>query len=211
MSDTQWAIHGREFSNCNCAYGCPCQFNALPTHGNCRAVIGLEIDRGYHGATRLDGLRVAVILDFPAAIHLGNGAALPILDGRANPAQREALVRIVRGEDTRPGATIFNVFNAMLSRSHDPVFADIDFAVDVDRRRAHLRVSGYIESSGEPILNPITGAEHRIRIEPVGGFEFKQAEMGRGWSRITGPISFDLADSYGQFAQLHLCQDGIIH
>lgn len=211
MSDTQWAIHGREFSNCNCAYGCPCQFNALPTHGSCRAVIGLEIDRGYHGETRLDGLRVAVIVDFPAAIHLGNGTALPILDQRANPAQRAALARIVRGEDTQPGATIFNVFNAMLTRSHDPVFADIDFAVDIERRRAHLRVPGYIECTGEPILNPVTGAEHRIRIEPVGGFEFKQAEMGRGWSHVTGPISFELADSYGQFAQLHLCQDGIIH
>ncbi|MGA7790694.1 MAG: DUF1326 domain-containing protein, partial [Xanthobacteraceae bacterium] len=29
--------------NCNCAYGCPCQFNALPTHGNCEAVAGMQI------------------------------------------------------------------------------------------------------------------------------------------------------------------------
>jgi len=41
---------------------------------------------------------------------------------------------------------------------HEPVFADIDFAVDIDRRRAHLKVPGYIEQRGEPILNPITGA-----------------------------------------------------
>ena len=26
-----WEIHGLMFSNCSCAYGCPCQFNALPT------------------------------------------------------------------------------------------------------------------------------------------------------------------------------------
>ena len=32
-----WFIKGREFVHCNCAYGCPCQFNALPTHGNCQA------------------------------------------------------------------------------------------------------------------------------------------------------------------------------
>ena len=31
MSDVKWMIEAREFSNCNCAYGCPCQFNALPT------------------------------------------------------------------------------------------------------------------------------------------------------------------------------------
>jgi hypothetical protein len=37
----KWRIKGREFVNCNCSYGCPCQFNAPPTHGNCRAVGGL--------------------------------------------------------------------------------------------------------------------------------------------------------------------------
>jgi hypothetical protein len=29
--------------------GCPCQFNALPTHGYCQAVVGYEIDRGTLG------------------------------------------------------------------------------------------------------------------------------------------------------------------
>jgi hypothetical protein len=50
MTDVKWMIKAREFVNCNCAYGCPCQFNALPTHGNCEAVAGMEIDQGYHGA-----------------------------------------------------------------------------------------------------------------------------------------------------------------
>ena len=74
-----------------------------------------------------------------------------------------------------------------------------------------LKVAGYIDQRGEPIVNPVTGAEHRIRIEPVGGFEFKQAEIGRGWTKATGPIAYDLTDSYGQFCELHLCQDGIIN
>ena len=142
---------------------------------------------------------------------MGNGEALPIVDQRASEAQREALLRIMSGQDTRPGATMFQVYASMLSKMHDPVFAEIDFAVDVDRRRAHLRVPGYIEQRGEPILNPVTGAEHRIRIEPVGGFEFKKAEIGRGWTSATGPIAYELVDSYGQFAELHLCQDGIVN
>jgi hypothetical protein len=29
----EWEIHGMEFGSCNCAYGCPCQFNALPWLG----------------------------------------------------------------------------------------------------------------------------------------------------------------------------------
>jgi len=210
MSETKWAIHGREFSNCNCAYGCPCQFNAPPTHGKCWAVVGIQIDQGHHADTPLSGLRLGGIFKYPGPIHQGNGEALPIVDKRANEAQRNALLRIMSGQDTRPGATMFQVFFSMLSTVHDPVFADIDFDVDIDKRRARMKVDGYIDMRGEPILNPVTGAEHRIRIEPVGGFEFKKAEMGRGWTKASGPISYELSDSYGQFAELHLGQDGII-
>ena len=210
MTETQWAIHGREFSNCNCAYGCPCQFNALPTNGSCWATVGIQIDTGHHDSTSLDGMRLAGIFRWPGAIHEGNGEALPIVDQRANPSQRNALLRIMSGQDTRPGATMFQVFFSMLTKVYDPVFTDIDFDVDIDKRRSRLNVAGYIDQRGEPILNPATGAEHRIRIEPVGGFEFKQAEMGRGWTKTRGPISYELNDSYGQFAELHLCQDGII-
>lgn len=206
---TQWAIHGREFSSCNCSYGCPCQFNALPTHGHCWAVMGAEIESGYHGDTRLDGLRFASIFRYPGAIHLGDGEALAIVDGRASEAQRHAILRILEGEDTRPGATIFQALAATVAKRHDPVFADIDFAVDIDRRRAHLKVAGYIEQRGEPILNPVTGAEHRVRIEIEGGFEYRKAEIGRGWATTQGPIAFELSDSYGQFNALDLCQDGI--
>jgi len=81
----------------------------------------------------------------------------------------------------------------------------------MDKRRARMRVDGYIDQRGEPIVNPVTGAEHRIAIEPTGGFEFKRAEIGRGWTKTFGPIQYELSDSYGQFAELHLCQDGIIN
>jgi hypothetical protein len=211
MTETKWALHGREFANCNCSYGCPCQFNALPTHGNCWAVIGIQIDQGKHGDVDLSGLKVAGIFKYPGAIHMGNGEAVPIVDKRASEAQRNALLRIMSGQDTKPGATMFQVFFSMLTKVHDPVFEDIDFQVDIDKRRARLRVAGYIEQRGEPIVNPISGAEHRIRIEPVGGFEFKVAEIGRGWTKTSGPITYELSDSYGQFAELHLCQDGIIN
>jgi hypothetical protein len=207
---TDWALHGREFANCNCAYGCPCQFNALPTHGHCRAVVGIQIDKGHHGDVKLDGLRLAGIFRWPGPIHMGDGEALPIVDQRATPDQRNAILRIMTGQDTDPGATMFNVFASMLSKAFDPVFADIDFEVDVDKRRARLKVDGYIEQRGEPILNPVTGAETRARIDLPNGFEYTLAEMGRGWTKATGPIAYELADSYGQFAELHLGPHGII-
>jgi hypothetical protein len=117
MADTKWTIKGREFVNCNCSYGCPCQFNGLPTHGHCQAVGGFEIERGHHGSTALDGLKFVGIFRWPGAIHEGKGEAAVVIDERANEAQRGALLRILSGQDTEPGATIFNVFASTSARS----------------------------------------------------------------------------------------------
>jgi len=211
MANANWVIKGREFANCNCAYGCPCQFNALPTHGDCKAVVGFDIAEGRHGKTRLDGLRAVAVLSWPGPIHEGKGEAFIVIDQRASPDQREALLRILSGQDTEPGATVWQVFSATLEKVHEPAFAAIDFELNVDARTARLVVPGIIEMRGEPIRNPVTGAEHRARIDLPNGFEYSLAEMGRGWSKTSGPIKLDLADSYGQFANLHLCQSGIVH
>jgi hypothetical protein len=210
MADTKWTIKGREFVNCNCSYGCPCQFNGLPTHGHCQAVAGMQIERGHHGDTTLDGLKFVSILRWPGAIHEGKGEAVVVIDERATEAQRTALLRILSGQDTQPGATIFNVFASTLEKVHDPIFAPIDFKSDVAARRGHVVVKGVTEGRGEPILNPVTGAEHRVRIDMVNGFEYTLAEIGRGWTKATNPIHFELSDSYAQFAEIHLCQSGIV-
>src|SRR5262249_19060982 len=135
MADTKWVIRGREFGHCNCAYGCPCQFNALPTYGDCKAVGGMQIDEGYHGSAALAGLRTTPVLAGPGPIHEGNGQASIIIDRRASAPQREALLRILSGQDTEPGATVFQVFSTTFSKVHDPIFADIDFEVDVNARK----------------------------------------------------------------------------
>ncbi len=105
----EWQIQGREFANCNCAYGCPCQFNALPTTGSCEAVIGFQFDEGHFGDVRLDGLRAVNIYQFPGPVHEGNGAMQLIVDEGADAAQRDALLRIMQGEETAPMATMWAV------------------------------------------------------------------------------------------------------
>ena len=49
MSAIDWSIKGPHFVNCNCDYGCPCQFNALPTYRTCLAVVAWQIDEGHFG------------------------------------------------------------------------------------------------------------------------------------------------------------------
>jgi hypothetical protein len=210
MADAKWIIKGREFVNCNCSYGCPCQFNALPTHGYCQAVGGFEVERGHHGSTRLDGLKFVGIFRWPGPIHEGKGEAARVIDERANEAQRTALLRILSGQDTEPGATIFNVFASTLEKVHEPIFAPIELQIDIPARTGRLVVPSVTEGRGEPILNPVTGRQHRVRIDMIDGFEYTLAEIGRGWSKTSRPIQLELADTYAQFAEIHLSQSGIV-
>lgn len=211
MTLTRWTIKGKEFVHCNCAYGCPCQFNALPTEGHCQAVAAIDIEEGHHGATNLAGLRIGLIVAWPGPIHEGRGEAVPIVDIRADGDQREALLRIMSGMDTVPGGTFFQVFSTTFERVHDPVFAPIDLQLDIDGRSARLSVPDWIDARGEPIVNPVTGEEHRARITLPQGFEYDVCEVGRGWARTQGPVDVQLSDSHAQFARLHLTESGVVH
>ena len=205
-----WEIKGRELANCNCAYGCPCQFNALPTHGDCRAVIGYQIDQGHHGDIRLDGLRAALIASWPGAVHEGNGTMQVVVDERADAGQREALRKIIHGEDTKDMATMWWVYSAMSPNKLETLYRRIDFEVDVDERRGRMTIPGLVEMSGEPIRNPVTGAEHRARIDLPHGFEYEIAEIGSASSSVKGSLAMELKNSYGQFAELHLSDSGVV-
>jgi hypothetical protein len=208
---THWEFKGRELVNCTCEYGCNCQFNALPDKGHCHAVAGIQIDEGHHGETRLDGLRIAAIFKWPGPIHEGNGEALAFVDRRATDEQRNALLRIMTGQDTDPFATMFGVYASTVTNMHEPVFTDIDFEVDVEGRRGRLRIDGYVEMDGEPIRNKVTGEESRAQILLPAGFEYSVAEIGSGRSRTTGgPMQLEMSDTYGQFANLHLDSHGVV-
>ncbi|MEH6608944.1 MAG: DUF1326 domain-containing protein [Halioglobus sp.] len=205
---TPWEFEADELVVCNCAYGCPCQFNALPTHGSCEAVSSFEIKRGYFGETRLDGLRTLAIMAWPAAIHEGSGKAFMVIDERADEAQRTALLTILSGGETEPGATIWNVFSATFEEVFDPVFKPIDMVVDVEARTGHVKVEGIAETRGTPILNPVSGEPQRSRISLPNGFEYTLAEMGASSFTTSGPIALSYEDRYAQFAHLHINNNG---
>ena len=209
---TYWEFKGRELINCTCEYGCNCQFNALPDKGHCHAVAGIQIDEGHHGDTRLDGLTIAALFKWPGPIHEGHGEALAFVDERANDQQREALLRIMTGQDTDPMATVFAVFAATIETMHEPVFTAMNFEVDVDGRRGRLSIPGYVEMTGEPIRNPVSGEEFRGQIHLPDGFEYLVADIGSASSRTTGgPMAIEIQDKYAQFAHIHMGTHGLVH
>ncbi len=146
MND-RWMIRGSEFVNCNCAYGCPCQFNAPSTHGFCEAISSGLIEEGHFDDTSLDGLKFCLLLRWPGEIADGNGRSQLIIDEEAVDNQRDAINKIAHGESTAPGSTHFYVFNSTMSEVLETLYAPIEMSIDVGARKAHTRNEGLGESS----------------------------------------------------------------
>ncbi len=208
---TPWEIHAVVVANCNCAYGCPCQFDALPTYGTCEAADGFHIEKGFYGGVSLDGLSAGMLAKWPGPIHEGNGERLIIIDDQATAEQRNALEKIISGEDTEELATIFWVVNAMTTIRHETLYLPVTIEADIEARRGRVVVDGVFELNVEPIKNPVTGAEHRARIEIPDGFEFTIAEMASGSVKTQSVIELPNNNgTHSHIAELHLNNEGII-
>ncbi|MGH9464559.1 MAG: DUF1326 domain-containing protein [Thermoanaerobaculia bacterium] len=206
-----WYVEGIEFGNCNCLYGCPCQFEGLPTHGHCRGFEVVRIERGHFGEVVLDGLRAAMLYAWPGPVFEGKGELQVIVDERAEERQRAALVKILHGEETDEGATHWWVYRAMSDTVHPTLYLPIEFEVDLEARTARVDIPGVLESVGSPIKSPATGQQHRVRIEIPNGIEFERAEVAIATTRAIGAIPLDLADTYGQFNELRHSGRGVVH
>lgn len=194
---TKWRIAGEEVVSCNCAWGCPCQFNAPPTHGRCEAIAAWEIYDGYYGHTRLNGIRFARVYAWPGAVYQGNGTRLNIIDENASAEQRTALLALESGTH---GGLYFEIYAAVCPKILEPIFAPITIEIDRERRRGSVVISGILDSYIEPIRNPATGEEHRAKIVLPDGFEYKEAENGNTVSFEVKPqaIAMRYANTYAQ-------------
>jgi hypothetical protein len=193
-----WRMIGDEVGNCNCDWGCPCQFDSLPTHGNCMAMIAYQINEGSFGDTNLDRVRFAELVWWPGAIHEGDGTRQTIVDESATPEQREAIEELVLGKH---GGAYFEIFASVMSKELDTVYAPIEVEADREARTGSVRIGDLAESTIEPIKNPVTGDPHRVRIDLPEGFEYKQAEIGntvRARVSAEQPLSFTLENTYAQ-------------
>ena len=141
MAGKNWSIEGKYVEYCSCDHGCPCESMADPTYGDCTGLVAFKIDKGFCEDVPLDDLAVVGTFYFPRAIHHGQGVFQPIIDERANDAQREALFYILSGED-QPVGTMFQIFSVIVETIKDPLFAKIDFEWDLEKRRAKIEVAG---------------------------------------------------------------------
>jgi len=127
MDRIKWWFEADYLQACNCEYGCPCEFQAPPSHGFCEGAGAWRINSGKYGQVSLDGLGLGFVAHWPQAIHLGNGTGALFFDDHAKPAQRDALVKIGSGE---AGGMPFELIVTTLSKLLEPQFVPFRFHIN---------------------------------------------------------------------------------
>jgi hypothetical protein len=209
-----WYVEGIQYGNCNCAYGCPCQFEADPTYGNCRGFEVLRIDKGHFGDVDLAGLKAAMFYAWPGLISEGKGELQAVIDENASEEQRAALETTLHGKETEEAATHWWVFCAMSDTIHPTLYKPIEYEVDMESVTARVSIPGIVESTGGPIRPDHTAdAVHRAQIVIPDGIEFEVAEMGSASTKSgsESAIPLDLTDSYGQWNVLKHSGSGVAY
>ncbi len=198
----EWRLTGEEMSNCNCAWGCPCQFNAPPTSGQCEAIISVNVREGHYGDTSMAGVRFSRVMWWPGAVHQGGGIRQLIIDASASQDQWQAIERLESDLDSHP---FFGIYGSMAPTRMETISAPIEFELDREGRKGRLSIGKLAEVRVEPIRNPITGLEHHARINLPNGFEYNLAEMGNTVSAVIDlaePLNLRLDNSYAQLAPI---------
>jgi hypothetical protein len=210
MDYVDWQIKGAKISVCNCNYGCPCQFYAPPTYEKCEGLDVLDIEEGHFGAISLDGLRVGLLAGWPGAIHEGEGVGQVILDQRADEDQREALYKIVSGEEQEP-TTAFSIYASTMHEDYAALYKPIEMRCDLEARTAAVFIPGVAEIEVRPIRNTVTGEAHHARVVLPHGFEFSEAELASATFSAFGALKFNHQDRSAIFSCFAYGPEGIVN
>jgi hypothetical protein len=185
-----WKMSGTVLVACNCDYGCPCNFNALPTTGKCEGEWTWHVEEGRYDGVNLDGLTFTLAVNWPGPIHEGNGTGLLLVDERSDDDQRAAVHTLVKGEAGGPWGVLGWTWPTL--RGPDAV----PYELEIDGLRSRVRGGDVFELGLEPIRNPVSGAEVTPGAVLPQGIVFKRADFGSSRRYRVDPLGIDYAGRY---------------
>jgi hypothetical protein len=187
----RWHLTGQVLVACNCDWGCPCNFNALPTKGKCEGGWTWHVDAGTYGDVVLDGLNFSVYVNWPGAIHEGNGEGLILIDERADDRQRAAMETLVGGSVGGP----WGILAWTWPKVHGPY--SVSYELTLDGVETRLRCGDAVEIEGGLIHNPVSGAGVHPGVVLPEGIIVKRADLGATRRfRVARGIEYDHTGQY---------------
>ena len=188
---TSMHITGTAYIACNCDWGCPCNFNALPSKGNCEGGWTWQIDKGDVGGVKLDGLTFSLLAKWPGAIHEGNGEHVMFIDERATAEQRAAIETLAAGKCGGPWAILAWTW----PKAHG-IFP-VPYEIVKDGVKSSIKCGDQMSLVFTSIKNPVNGSEAFPRMILPQGLIVKEGDLGASETfKLNSKMSFDHSGQY---------------
>jgi hypothetical protein len=171
-----YRLKGKGYEFCNCQPGCTCNFSGFPTSpdGSCKAAVGTHIVEGHCGDVALNDIKAVAIIDWPKAIHDGNGKAVFVVPPAVTEEQLGCLAQTFTGQlGGMPWSILGSTFEVA-----GVVRADVQ--IDDDGINSGFSIPGVGEARGTTLKNPVTGEDHFAAIVLEHGFIWKRGDCGQG-------------------------------
>jgi hypothetical protein len=134
----------------------------------------MEITSGRCGDTDLAGVKCAAILDWPKAIHEGNGKCVFIVEPSTTDQQVQALGQIFSGQlGGLPWELLGPTFQVVGMHK-------VPITIEGSGRKSTFTAEGIGKGRGTTFTNPVTGEEHLANVELPDGFIWKHGQCGEG-------------------------------
>ena len=207
-------MKGQYIKNCNCLATCPCDSIGIPyPHKGCEGMAGMHVKEGNFGDIPLEGLTWVVVVKWPGPLHEGNGVAQLFIDEKAKEEQRNALLQILSGKAGNP---LFEALSATVKTVLEPQFLPITFEFDKEKRKAHVIVPGFLETSSTPIVLPYMDGqgkkiEQRMQVKLPTGMEYREFEVAHTVIlKGLGEIKFNHSGTHSSLAEVEHTEKGIV-
>jgi hypothetical protein len=173
---TAWRLAGKGYEFCNCQPGCTCNFSGFPTSsdGSCKAAVGTHIVEGQCGDIELNDIKAVALIDWPKAIHDGNGKVVFVVPPAVTDEQLNCLAQIFTGQ---LGGLPWSILGTTYSVA-GVVRAEVE--INDDGINSGFTIPGVGEAKGQALKTPVTGEDHFVAIDLATGFIWKRGDCGQG-------------------------------
>ena len=169
---SKWRYSAEIIAACSCDWGCPCNFNARPTHGYCNGAYGIHLKKGQVDGVDVGGVHLVWAAAWPKAIHEGGGTCKILIDETASPKQRKAVEEVVKGKrGGLPWSIFMNTIDEWLPVSFVP------FEWRFDGTMSMYKAGEEAQASLTSYRNPVTGAEASAQILLPDGIVTKEINV----------------------------------
>src|SRR5579862_8695772 len=93
-----YSVEGRLLEACSCGGPCPCWVGDDPDGGKCDGMLCYHYDKGEINGVNVSGLTAAFVALIPGNILKGNWKVAALVDSKARPEQKQAILAMHTGK-----------------------------------------------------------------------------------------------------------------